>query len=438
MSSTTNRARTDAGTRPTKARRIPEHGVSVREASGFGEEGALRKSPESAGARAHRGSVRKKDTGERGNGGQFDTLSRDDADIHISGDESEIRYLTVGWYNEKLGDHFDASALLTRAEVDANRELLDEEAVFERIRQDAQKLCRRRGAIEHTDDVIGDTAYDIIKRIRDSEDRDHGIRAVATAALVRRIVHGHLDHRLSSGEVERSEVRSGQARLARRIAQVEQEKGRELSGREIDHLAAEIRAGFQPNNRPPEGFHINRKTRHVPIDAQENPGNLLSVPADETVLDESRRDPFPESVDRTKMDAAEMLYFVQHRDQAPVPIHSRSTGSTIYNTIAQSLRVPPAKSDSISHRQALTAGRTVRAHERGVQGVCADYLDGIRDERTEALFLPFGDIDEERRDAFATRFENNAYADEMWGSALKCADPQLKNVDFPTQLAQPA
>lgn len=418
MSSTTN----DARTRPTTARNSPGHARSVRKASDVG------------GRRPEGAALRKKDTGERGNGGQFGTVPRDDADIHIPGAEPEIRYLTVGWYNEKLGDHFDASALLTRAEVDANRELLDEEEVFERIRQDAQKLCRRRGAIEHTDDVIGDTAYDIIKRIRDSEDRDHGIRAVATAALVRRIVHGHLNHRLSSGEVERSEVRTGQARLARRIAQVEQEKGRELSGREIDHLADEVRASFQPNNRPPEGFHINRKSRHVPIDAHENPGNLLSIPADETVLDESRRDPFPEAIDRTKMDAAEMLYFVQHRDQSPVPIHSRSTGSTIYNTIAQSMRVPPAKPDSISHRQALTAGRTVRAHERSVQGVCADYLDGIRDERTEALFVPFGDIDEERREAFATRFENNAYADDMWGSALKCADPQLKNVDFPTQL----
>src|SRR5690625_3895581 len=102
------------------------------------------------------------------------------------------------------------------------------------------------------------------------------------------------------------------------------------------------------------------------------------------------------------------------------------TATEILHYIDQFILIPNPKDNSLSHRQALAAGSTVRSHERGVQGVCADYLDGVRDERTEALFAPFGDIDEERREAFATSLESNAYAEEMWGSALKCADPQLK------------
>src|SRR5690625_1062020 len=114
------------------------------------------------------------------------------------------------------------------------------------------------------------------------------------------------------------------------------------------------------------------------------------------------------------------------------------TATEILHYIDQFILIPNPKDNSLSHRQALAAGSTVRSHERGVQGVCSDYLDGVRDEKTEALFAPFGDIDEERRDAFATSFEKSAYAEAMWTSALKCADPQLKVNRFPSQVPDQA
>src|SRR5699024_8171457 len=157
-----------------------------------------------------------------------------------------------------------------------------------------------------------------------------------------------------------SEFCAAQGRLAKAVSDDEQEVARALCGREKDDLAAEVPASFPSTNRPPVRYHTNRKERHLPIDAQAEPGQLPSQAADACMLEQDGRAAVPEAVDSTRMDAAEMLHCVRNRDESPMPIHQRNTRTTIYNTSAQSMRIPPAREDSMAHRKALAAGRTVR------------------------------------------------------------------------------
>lgn len=389
---------------------------------------------------------RKGDVGQAGNAGQWAALTRSESDVVVDlpTDETENPPMVrvIGWsYNEKLQDHLGTEeALLTPEEVAASSEFLDEDHLLEHIERTARSNCARRGAMEHYDDVVGDTAYDLISRIRKGEDRDRNVTAVATRALLNRIAGGHLAHRLGNGEVVSTPTREAQKKLKARIAQIEQEEHRHPSRREVDRLADEIRMSFKAGRRPEKGFHIagNYASGRESLDRSYSLGGdgefTLADKVSEggaihdhdrvdTTADRALREtemPYEDVYDPGAMQAPELLFAIKDPDSG---ITARDVQSSVYNVIAQGRRLPEAKAGSVPHRPALAAQKMVSSHERGVSGVAQDFLDGKESEQTEAFFKPFGDIDAERKESVASFFASGSdYSDELWTAAMRTAD----------------
>lgn len=387
---------------------------------------------------------RKGDVGQAGNAGQWAALTRSESDVVVDlpeDTENPPMVRVIGWsYNKKLQEHLgEEEALLTPEEVAASAEFLDEDHLLENIERTARSNCMRRGAMEHYDDVVGDTAHDLIARIRKGEDRDRNVTAVATRALLNRIAGGHLAHRLGNGEVVSTPTREAQKKLKARIAQIEQEEHRHVSGREADAIADEIRMSFKPGRRPEEGFHVagNYASGRQSLDqtyGEEGSGDTFgSMIAEggavsradhrdttsERALAERER-PYEDVYDPGAMQAPELLFAIKDPDS---DITARDVQSSVYNVIAQGRRLPEAKAGSVPHRPALAAHKMVSSHERGASGVAQDFLDGKESEQTEAFFKPFGDIDAERKESVASFFASGSdYSDELWTAAMRTAD----------------
>lgn len=391
---------------------------------------------------------RKGEAGQPGNKGQWAAKERDELDVEIPSDLPPERVRVVGWQNAQLNEHFDATALMTPEEAAARDELIGEDEVFERISEVTRQLCSRRDARQHYDDVVGDTSLDIVKRIREASDEQRNIRAVTTRALVSRIAHGHLSHRLANGEVARSETRTAQKLLAQRIAEIEQTEHRHVGNAETKRLAQEIYESMPASRRPDRDFYTGNRHRRESYDVTD-PDTGMTMrdtlsdgpfraqsnhldPTGELAVHEEVK-PYEEAVDPSVMQSADLLWGLNPKSD--YDITARDVQTYAYTALTQTLRLPPAATDSLPHRRALKARRTVLEHQDGAPGVAQDFLAGDRTEQTEALFAPFGEIDQERRESLATFLADNPhYGNDVWEAALRTANKERENFDPRTRL----
>src|SRR5699024_4650281 len=205
--------------------------------------------------------------------------------------------------------------------------------------------------------------------------------------------------RLGNGEVVSTPTREAQKKLKARIAQIEQEEHRHVSGREADAIADEIRMSFKAGRRPEEGFHVagNYASGRQSLDqtyGEEGGGPVWGFHAagtyapgrqslDRTYGEEgsgdtfgsmiaeggavSRTDhrdttseralaererPYEDVYDPGAMQAPELLFAIKDPDS---DITARDVQSSVYNVIAQGRRLPEAKAGAVPHRPALAA-----------------------------------------------------------------------------------
>ncbi|MCU6479095.1 hypothetical protein [Arthrobacter sp. A2-55] len=91
-----------------------------------------------------------------------------------------------------------------------------------------------------------------------------------------------------------------------------------------------------------------------------------------------------------------------------------------WNALAESAGTPLAQPGILTMRQVSTHREAIADHDGGVLGACKDWSNGLDSTATEALFAPFGDLDEDDQEKVVDVLERlgDARADQMWTSAL--------------------
>lgn len=206
-----------------------------------------------------------------------------------------------------------------------------------------------------------------------------------------------------------------------RVGELEEEMGRKLTSAEQDQVAAKIREDWpDPRHRPSVDFVALAQVRVLSLDAtqgsDDDEGRTLGETLSEsgalaTTLDADDLAVDPESLAGQVLSGA-------RADKA----RNRTDAWDIYASIGD---LPRAQPQAVSRRQA-TAARVHVAQGGGVLAAARTWQQGEATPATEALFSPFGHLDEGGRDQVAEALlERSAYAEELWGAAIAKASRRV-------------
>ncbi|MGC0252683.1 hypothetical protein [Pseudactinotalea sp. Z1748] len=164
-----------------------------------------------------------------------------------------------------------------------------------------------------------------------------------------------------------------------RVDEIELATGRALSPTERDAVAEQIRQDWHDQRRKPtDGFHLHR--HDTPMDTPESAslGHARTPSAEQAYLDETHYGPDTEIV----LGASKQ---------------GGGTRKHMWNAICESRGITKQPHGVLNNRQVTAVKNTVGENEQEVFSALEEWESGLSNERTEALFRPFGAASQSHR-----------------------------------------
>lgn len=272
---------------------------------------------------------------------------------------------------------------------------------LEDVTRFASQYARARGQFGDRDDIVGDTIVDVLAQQRAGKDH------IASPAFLNRAT-GAVSSRYIDPGVHHTTL-TGRKRYKSVEADKVQELGRELTVREQDALADEVRLSFPPGRRPTQGFH--RKRWDVSLDAPTREGSTSigdTLAADENV----------ESYSLATSAAAAAMDALEGDEPALTKAEARENAWALIIDDG-----PQASPGAIADEKALRATTRALKEDGGAAALARDYLLGdTTPEQNRTLFAPFGSLTQNDEERVANTFRKHApFADRLWASAAASA-----------------
>lgn len=255
---------------------------------------------------------------------------------------------------------------------------------------------REAGAGADLDDLVQDAAVAVLTTYGNGEVPLAPLRAVVRHTVSRSRGHTNLGSR----------DRAAMEVLRRRVEQAEGRLGRTLAPREVDELARQVRQEWPDAKHRPSVNFLERARMGVTDRLEREDGSVVDG---EPAWGGSGESAEPGSA----LAEVEEALRDRRRDRA------RASAWDAYAEIHGGPRVVRG---SLSAQTRTWCRQVMEVYPGGVLGAVDAWRRAEDDEGTEALFAPFGGIDEGGRDAVCAMLAHKPHlAEELWEAALSAS-----------------